>query len=57
MAEHSIRAILNEAAARLAHLAPGRRDAQLLLQRALGRDRGCATSCSRPGPRAPLKAS
>ena len=39
MAEHSIRAILNEAAARLAHLPTGRRDAELLLQRLLQRDR------------------
>jgi len=39
MAAQTIRAILNEAAARLAHLASGRRDAELLLQRALGCDR------------------
>ena len=39
MAAQTIRVILNLAAARLAHLPTGRRDAELLLQRLLQRDR------------------
>lgn len=39
MAERRVRDILQEAAARLAHLATGRRDAELLLLRAAGQDR------------------
>src|SRR5579872_122612 len=39
MAVHTVRSVSNEAAGRLAHLATGRRDAELLLLRVLGRDR------------------
>ena len=39
MAGNTVRDVLNQAAARLAHLAIGRRDAELLLLRVLGRDR------------------
>lgn len=39
MAGNTVRDVLNQAAERLAHVASGRRDAELLLLRVLGRDR------------------